>query len=113
MCAVGGGGDYRSPWNHGGQAAVIDQQIAALILEDLAFPLRHNNALCAPLPVSQACEEGTASLSHGSHHFLSPSLPTAPLPHHLSALTTPKLQTVLCPSEGKDVCTFSIIAGCV
>lgn len=108
MC---GGGCYRSPWNHGGQAAVIDHQIAALILEDLAFPLRHNNALCAPLPVSQAWEEGTVSLSHGSHHFLPPYIPTTNPPS--SALPTPKLQTVLCPSEGKDVCTFSIIAGCV
>lgn len=61
----GGGG-------RGGQAPVIDHQIGAPILEDLAFPLRHNNALCAALPVSQACEEGTARLSHGSHRFLPP-----------------------------------------
>lgn len=99
-----GGGGYRSPRGHGGQAPVIDHQIGALILEDLAFPLRHNNALCAALPVSQASEEGTARLSHGSHRFLPP--PQPPLP------STHKLQTVLCPSERKDDCTFSITAGC-
>lgn len=98
------GGGYRSPRGHGGQAPVIDHQIGALILEDLAFPLRHNNALCAALPVSQASEEGTARLSHGSHRFLPP--PQPPLP------STHKLQTVLCPSERKDDCTFSITAGC-
>lgn len=69
-----------SLWGRGGQAAVIDKQICALILEDLAFPLRHNNVLCAALPVSQAWEEGTGRLSHGSHRFLPPSLPPAPPP---------------------------------
>lgn len=63
-----------SPWGCGGQALVIDSQIGSLILEDLAFPLRHNNALCAALPVSQAREEGTGRLSHSSHRFLSTSL---------------------------------------
>lgn len=88
-------GGYRSLWGCGGQAPVIDNQIGALILEDLAFPLRHNNALCAALPVSQAWEEGTGRLSHGSHRFLPPSpLPPPPSP-------APKLQTVLCPSRGK------------
>lgn len=74
------GGRYRSLWGCGGQAPVIDSQIGALILEDLAFPLRHNNALCAALPVSQAWEEGTGRLSHGSHRFLPPSpvLPQLP-----------------------------------
>lgn len=65
----------------------------SLILEVLAFPLRHNNALCAALPVSQAREEGTGRLSHGSHRFLSAS----PAPPTLPAS---KLQTVLCPSTG-------------
>lgn len=71
-----------SVWGHGGQAPVIDHQIGALILEDLAFPLRHNNALCAVLPVSQAQEEGTARLSHGSHSFLprTPPFPVTPSP---------------------------------
>ena len=50
----GGGGMCRSLWGCGGRAPVTDNQIGALILEDLAFPLRHNNALCAALPVSQA-----------------------------------------------------------
>lgn len=54
----------------------------SLILEDLAFPLRHNNALCAALPVSQAREEGTGRLSHGSHRFLSnPPSPASLLPN--------------------------------
>lgn len=65
------GGEGSGPC--GGQAPVIDNQIGSLILEDLAFPLRHNNALCAAVPVSQAQEEGTGRLSHGSHHFLPPS----------------------------------------
>lgn len=103
MC-WGSGGGCRSPWGCGGQALVIHNQIGALILEDLAFPLRHNNALCAELPVSQAWEEGTGRLSHGSHHFLPPSPSKTP--------SSCKLQTVLCPSEGKDDCTFSITAGC-
>lgn len=67
-------GGIWSPWGCGGQALVIDSQIGSLILEDLAFPLRHNNALCAALPVSQAREEGTGRLSHSSHRFLSTSL---------------------------------------
>lgn len=74
---------FRSLLGCGGQAPVIDNQVGALILEDLAFPLRHNNALCAALPVSQAWEEGTGRLSHGSHHFLPPFPPlppTSPLP---------------------------------
>lgn len=58
-----------------GRPLVTDNQIGALILEDLAFPLRHNNALCAALPVSQAREEGTGRLSHSSHRFLLASLP--------------------------------------
>ena len=71
---------FRPLWGCGGQAPVIDNQIGALNLEDLAFPLRHNNALCATLPVSQAWEEGTGRLSHGSHRFLAPTrLPLLPL----------------------------------
>lgn len=113
VCA--GGGDVSGGSGLGGavedRLLSLTSRLGALILEDLAFPLRHNNALCAALPVSQAWEEGTGRLSHGSHRFLSTppashSLPASPAP------CAPKLQTVLCPSEGKDDCTFSITAGC-
>lgn len=82
---------------------VIDNQIEALILEDLAFPLRHNNALCVALPVSQAWEEGNGRLSHGSHRFLPSPLP--PLP-------APKTSDSVVSFTGKDDCTVSIPAGC-
>lgn len=90
-----------------GWPLVTDSQVGALILEDLAFPLRHNNALCAALPVSQAREEGTGRLSHSSHRFLSASLllllhSLTPSPNHPPPTppSAPKLQTVLCPSAG-------------
>lgn len=96
-----------------GRPLVTDNQIGALILEDLAFPLRHNNALCAALPVSQAREEGTGRLSHSSHRFLSASLPL------LRSLARPPSQphptppppcsqtsdSVVSFSGGKDDCT--------
>lgn len=79
---------------------VTDNQIGPLILEDLAFPLRHNNALCAALPVSQAREEGTGRLSHSSHRFLSASLHLLLRSLACPSSPAPKLQTVSCPSAG-------------
>ncbi|KAK5857291.1 hypothetical protein PBY51_010546 [Eleginops maclovinus] len=40
------------------------------------------------------------------HTVVTASSPPSPTP------PAPKLQTVLCPSEGKDDCTSSITAGC-
>eukprot|EP00064_Thunnus_orientalis_P001916 superscaffoldBa00000131_g1920 len=55
---------------------------------------------------TEAWEEGTGRLSHGSHRFLPPS----PLP----ALPHPRSQTSdsVVSFRGKDDCTFSITAGC-
>lgn len=100
-CSVDGGGvccgvGYGLRGAAEGRPLVTDNQIGALILEDLAFPLRHNNALCAALPVSQAREEGTGRLSHSSHRFLSASLhlllllpPAHPPSPHLLLLLLP------------------------
>lgn len=92
-----------------GRPLVTDNQIGALILEDLAFPLRHNNALCAALPVSQAREEGTGRLSHSSHRFLSASLlppPAHPAPtSSSSSLCSQTSDSVVSFSGGKDDCT--------
>lgn len=91
-----------------GRPLVTDNQIGALILEDLAFPLRHNNALCAALPVSQAREEGTGRLSHSSHRFLSASLllpPPTLLAPTSSSLCYQTSDSVVSFSRGKDDCT--------
>lgn len=113
------GGDVRCGVGYGlrgaaeGRPLVTDNQIGALILEDLAFPLRHNNALCAALPVSQAREEGTGRLSHSSHRFLSTSLPllrSLARPPSQPALTDSPLcsqtsDSVVSFNGGKDDCT--------
>lgn len=47
-------------------------------LRDPAFPVRHNNASRALLPVSQAGEEGTEDWSHGSQASSKPAWVSSP-----------------------------------